>query len=276
VIGGEYFQALGVPLRAGRYFTDADRAGAPHVAIVNETAVRVLWNGTGAVGRRVRMLNIDGIETFATVVGVIGDVRHRGIVRPPTPEVFFPYAQRPTRTFGMTLVARTDLPTAALAAPLREAVRQIDAGVPVRVDRLEDRLATQLAGPRFRTGLLSGFAGVAAALAAFGIFGVVSYSVARRTREMGIRVALGARASDVRRLVLRRALTPVAAGVFVGGTAALLASRLVSSLTFEVRNTDPVSFAAAIGLLLAVALVGAWLPARRATRVSPLEALRSE
>jgi len=274
VIGGQYFQALDVPLKAGRYFTDADRAGAEPVAIVNETTVRTLWNGGSALGRRVRMTNMDNIAVFATVVGVVADMRHRGVAREPVPEVFFPYAQRPARTYTMTLVARTDRDVAVVAPELRSAVRAVDAGVPVRVERIEDRLATQLAAPRFRTRLLTGFAIVAVLLAACGIFGVVSYSVARRTRELGIRMALGARAGNVRAAVLRRALVPVLIGLFVGANLALLGSRFLAGLTFGVNNADPVAFIGALVVLLAVACAGAWLPAQRATRVSPLEALR--
>ena len=216
------------------------------------------------------------MDDYATVVGVIADMRQRGITRPAGPEVYFPYTQRPNRTYSMTLVVETTLDISAIGNQLRDAVREVDPAVAIRPQPLETRVGAQLAAPRFRTQLLSAFAAIAVALAAFGIFGVVSYSVARRTRELGIRLALGAAARDVRRLVLRRALTPVVIGLFVGSTVALLGSRLMSGLTFGVTNTDPLTFGAALSVLLAVAVLGAWLPAQRATRVDPLNALRAE
>jgi len=276
VVGGDYFTAMAVPLVAGRGFTASDRDGAPDVAIVNQATVRTLWNGGDALGRRVRMRSIDGRTGYATIVGVVGDIRQRGIDTAAVPEVYFPYAQRPNRTFSMTLVVETTLDAAAIGGQLRALIREIDPAVAIRPQPLAARVGAQLAAPRFRTGLLAGFAGVAVALAAFGIFGVVSYSVARRTRELGIRLALGAAGSDVRRLVLRRALTPVVIGLFVGSTAALLGSRLLAGLTFGVTNTDPVTFATSLALLVAVAFLGAWIPAQRATRVNPLAALRAE
>jgi putative ABC transport system permease protein len=276
VVGGQYFGAMGTPIKAGRSFTDADRGGAPLVAMVNEAAARILWNGQSPLGRRVRMVNMDRVQEFATIVGVVGDVRHRGLTRPPRPEVYFPYAQRPQRTFAMTLVAASALDATAVTTTLRAAVRSIDPSVPVRVMPVGERIGAQLAAARFRTRLLAGFAAVAVALAAFGIFGVVSYSVAMRRKEMGIRLALGASAMDLRRLVLRRALVPVAIGLFAGLNAAILASRLVAGLLFGVERTDPLTYGVAVGLLLAVAVLAALVPAHRATRVNPLTTLRAE
>jgi ABC-type antimicrobial peptide transport system permease subunit len=155
-------------------------------------------------------------------------------------------------------------------------VREIDPSVPVQVAPVSARLAPELAPARFRTGLLTALGVVALLLAGCGIFGVVSYSVARRTREMGIRLALGAGAASVRMLVLRRALAPVVLGMFAGATAALLSSRLIASLTFGVPPADPVSFMGSVAVLLAVAVLAALWPARRATRINPITALRSE
>ncbi|HJR59958.1 MAG TPA: ABC transporter permease [Vicinamibacterales bacterium] len=276
IVGGAYFEAMGVALRGGRLFGDADRIGAPLVAIVNEATVRILWNGENPIGRRVRMRNVDNVEAFATIVGVVADMRHRGLTRPAASEVYFPYRQRPVRTFGMTLVAQSDIDAASLTTSMRVVVRKIDPAVPVRLAPITDTLDTQLAAARFRTRLFAGFATTAVALAAFGIFGVVSYMVAARKREMGIRLALGARAAHVRRLVLRRALSPVIIGLVAGVTAALFASRLLSGLLFGIDRSDPVTYAVAGGLLLGAAVAAAWWPAHRATRVDPLTTLRAQ
>lgn len=274
VIGGEYFKAMGVRLVAGRTFDTRDQQGSAHVAIVNEPGARLLGGTQSALGRRVRMQNVDSVSDFAVIVGVVSGVRHAGIARQPYSEVFFPYQQRPRRTYSMTLVAESDLSLAAVAPQVREIVRQIDPGVPVRLERMEDRLGLQLAAARFRTRLLVGFAAIATLLAMGGIFGVVSYGVARRTREIGIRLALGAQRSAVRRLVLRRALVPVLIGAAAGVVGALLGGRLLTTLIFEVSATDPLTFASSVGILLASAVLGAFLPAARATKVDPLTALR--
>jgi ABC-type antimicrobial peptide transport system permease subunit len=159
--------------------------------------------------------------------------------------------------------------------PLRSAVRDVDPDIPVSSMPINERLDAILSAARFRTGLFSGFAVTALVLAAFGIFGVVSYSVATRMREMGIRAALGARAAHIRRLVLWRALGPVLAGLMAGGTVAMFASRLLSTLLFEVERTDPMAYAVAGGLLLAAAVAAAWWPAHRAAQADPLTTLRS-
>ena len=276
VVGGKYFEAMGTPLRAGRDFTDRDRAGAPLVAIVNDATVRILWNGEEPLGRRVRMRNMDGIEEYATVVGVVADMRHRGVTRPAVSEVYFPYRQRPGRTFGMTLVAHTGIDPSSLAGTLRAQVSAIDPTVPVVLTPVAEPLDRLLGPARFRTRLFAGFAATAVALAGFGIFGVVTYSVAARRREMGIRMALGARGAHVRALVLRRALTPVAAGLLAGLTIALFASRLLSGLLFGIDRSDPVPYVLAVLLLLASAVAAALWPAYRATRVDPLTTLRAQ
>ena len=276
VVGGTYFETMGSRLVAGGLFSDADRIGAPLVAIVNEAAVRTEWKRERPIGRRVRMANMDGITDYATVVGVVADMRHRGLSRPAVSEVYFPYKQRPQRTYGMTLVAQTGIDAASMTNAVRGAVMSIDPAVPVMLLPIEPRFDTQLAAARFRTKLFTGFAVTAVTLAAFGVFGVVTYSVAARRREMGIRLALGARAADVRRLVLRRALAPVVIGLAIGINAALFASRLLSGLPFGVERSDPLTFAVAAALLLGCAIAAAWWPAHRATRVNPLSTLRAQ
>jgi putative ABC transport system permease protein len=275
LVGGKYFEGMGAHLVAGRLFNDGDRAGSALVAIVNDATVRILWNGQNPIGRRVRQSNMDNVAEYATVVGVVSDMHHRGLTRPAVSEVYFPYRQRPQRTYTMTLVAQTGVDAASMTGAVRAEVKRIDPAVPVKLESIDARLDTQLAAARFRTRLFTGFAATAVALAALGIFGVVTYSVAARKREMGIRLALGARAADVRRLVLRRALTPVAIGLVIGINIALFTTRLLSGLLFGVHGNDPLTFVIASALLLVSAVAAAWWPAHRATRVDPLATLRS-
>jgi hypothetical protein len=234
------------------------------------------FGGANPLGRRVRMANMDTVQEFATVVGVVANVRHRGLTAQPVAEVFFPYAQRPRRTFGSTLVVKTSAGTDASISTLRGAVRETDPAVPSAFVPLSRRVDALVAPARFRTRLLVAFAVVALALAAIGLFAVVSYAVARRTREIGIRMALGADGRKVQRLVISRGLIPVLIGTVAGGWAALLLARYVSGLIFEVSPRDPVAFGAALLVLPLVALLATWLPARRATRIDPTTALRAE
>jgi len=276
VIGGRYFEAMDIPLVAGRFFDARDRAGAPHAAIVNARQAQMLGGARESLGRRVRMRNVDSYEAFATIVGVVADIRHRGAQSTPSAEVYFDYRQRPRRTWGMTLVTATSMDASVAAPQIRAIVRRIEPEIPLEIDRIEDRIGAQFSAARFRTGLLGGFAAIATLLAVCGVFGVVSYGVARRTREIGIRLALGARTAAVRAMVLRRALTPVAIGAAIGVAGALAGSRLLSSLTFQVDSADPATFAAATAALVLAAVAGAALPAAKATRVDPLVALRND
>lgn len=276
VVGGRYFEAMDISLVAGRQFDERDRAGAPHAALINESAARNLGGPTQALGRRVRMRNVDGYDEFATIVGVVADIRHTGAAGSPQPEVFFHYPQRPRRTYGMTLVSAPPVDTSVAAQQLRAIVRAVDPGIPVTIEPIQERIGEQFATARFRTGLLGAFAAIATLLAVCGVFGVVSYGVARRTREIGIRLALGARTGAVRRMVLTHALKPVTIGAVIGLAGAIAGNRLLGSLTFQVDSADPGTFTVAtIGLIL-VALAGAAWPAARATRVDPLIALRND
>lgn len=276
IVGGQYFEAMDIPLAAGRFFDARDREGAPHVAIINERQAALMGGVRESLGRRVRMTNIDGYDDFATIVGVVAEVRHRGARSTPLPEVFFPYTQRPVRTWGMTLVAETALDAAAITPALREAMRRLDPEISITVASMEATVAEQFEPARFRTSLLGSFAGMATLLAVCGVFAVVSYAVARRTREIGIRLALGARTSGVRWLVLHRALVPVIIGSAIGVGGAFAGGRLLSRLTFEVSGSDPISFVTAVCVLIAAALAGALLPAARAVKIDPLLALRTE
>ena len=276
VVGGDYFQALGVPLKAGRFFDDGDRAGAPLVAIVNEATARILWNGGQAIGRRIRQVNMDRVEEYAMVVGVVGDIRHRGLVRPVVSEVFFPYRQRPMRTWSTSLVVKSAIAPSSVAQALRLAVREADPSIPPAFTPLADRVDLQVRPARFRTRVLAAFAGVALLLASVGLFAVISYSVARRTREIGIRMALGASSAAVQRLVIVHGMAPAVIGTIAGAWIALILAQSLGSLVFEISPRDPWTFAGVAVLLLGTALVATWLPALRATRIDPTTALRAD
>ncbi len=276
VIGGDYFRALGVPLKAGRFFNDGDAAGRPLVAVVNEATARILWPGQPSIGKRVRMSNMDRVTDFATIVGVVGDVRHRGLARPISSEVFFPYAQRPLRTWSTSLVVRTAIAPASVSDGLRAAVRETDRAIPPAFTLFSERVDLQVTPARFRARVLVAFAVVALGLAVVGLFAVVSYSVTRRTREIGIRIALGASPAIVQRHVIVRGMVPVVVGTIAGAWIALLFAQSLATLVFEVSPRDPWTFAVVVSVLLTAALVATWVPAARATRIDPTRALRAE
>jgi putative ABC transport system permease protein len=276
VIGGDYFQALGVPLEAGRFFRDEDRAGAPLVAIVNEATATLLWQGRSALGRRVRMANMDRVTDFATIVGVVGDIRHRGLTRPISSEVFFPYRQRPMRTWSTFLLVRPAIAPGSVLDGLRAAIRDTDRAIPPAFSPLSERVDVQVQPARFRARVLVAFACAALLMAAVGLFAVISYSVARRTREIGIRIALGASPRLVRRLIVTGGMIPVVVGTMAGSWIALLSARSVGALVFEISPRDPWTFGGVATVLVATGFAATWLPAARATRIDPTTALRSE
>ena len=278
VVDSTYFATLGIPLVRGRRFTAADRMGAPHVTIINETMARRTWPNGDAIGRRVRPPGMDlhGKE-WLTVVGIVGDVRHAGLEAAPEPEMYIHYPQRPERLpEGATVVVRAAAPSAQLATTIRERIRALDANVPVRMSTMAELLTTSTASRRFSTLVLSGFAGLALLLAALGIYGVLAYSVAQRQREIGVRMALGAHHGVVRRMVLRDAMRAVLPGLVAGIALAVALASLLRSLLYGVGASDIPSYAGAALVLTVVALLAAWIPARRATHVDPLIAIRAE
>jgi putative ABC transport system permease protein len=276
LIGGDYFATLGIPVLRGRALAAADRADAPQVAVVNATLARDLGGPGKALGRRVRIPGMDGVEARATIVGVVGDVHHRGLALPPVPEIYFPLVQRPLRSDQMSLAVKSDEAPEQVEKALREAAHALDPGLPVDGGSMDGLLAADLAQGRFRARLLGGFAAVALALAGVGIFGVVSYAARRRYREVGIRMALGADRGTVRSLVMREGMTPVVLGMTVGIAAAFALSRLLASLVFEIDVADPATFLGVALLLGLAALLSTYLPAQWATQVDPVEALRAE
>jgi predicted permease len=256
----------------GRDFDERDDEKAPPVALVNETFARRFWPGEDALGRRFRL---GGPESPLTeVVGVVGDGKYAGLNEEPQAYVVRPLSQVYTGT--NTLILRTDRDARELLAAVRREVRQLDPHLPAAGKPLEERLAMPLLPVRVAAALMGGFGLLALMLAAVGIYGVMSHAVSRRTREIGIRVALGARASNVLRLVIGQGMAPVLAGVLVGLLAALGLARLAGSLLFGVSAADPLTYVGVATLLTGVALLACYVPARRATKIDPMAALRNE
>jgi predicted permease len=262
-------------VREGRAFTDTDGAGAPEVVILNQALARRLYGGTGAVGRRLKLVSPDQGDGWRIVVGVVDDVRYSGLDDPGEAAIYTPFAQTP---FLWTYVmVRTQGPPMALAGAIRAAVSSVDPALEAAaVKPMADVMAETVAQPRFNVLLLSALAGLALVLAAVGIYGVISYSVVQRTKEIGIRMALGADRRDVVRLVTGESLRLAAMGVVAGLLGAAAGARVLSTLLFEVRPTDAATYASAAGFLVLVALAASAVPAWRATRVAPVSALRAE
>jgi len=286
VVSPDYFRTLGVRLLRGRFLEDADQERSPAVAVINETLARAHWPNEDPLGRRLRLLNRAperATTVFLTVVGVVADVKNDGLTGAARQEVYVPLRQREAAIDGMgftqqmSLVMRTSVEPLNLGNAIRQEVWALDRSVPItNVRTMEQILATATVQPRFNTILLGIFAAVALILAAVGIYGVLSYSVTQRTHELGIRVALGARPGDVLRLVVRQGMLLTLLGVVIGLAASLALTRLLTGLLYEVSATDPATFVLIALLLTGVAFVACWIPARRATKVDPMIALRHE
>ena len=276
LISPDYFRALGVPVIAGRPFTDADREGAEPVMLINQTMARQAFPGEDAIGRRIATGGPTPNPTWVRIVGVVGDVHYSGLDAPDEPTMYTPYEQDSWWS-SMFLVLRTDADFESTAAGVRGAVQALDAELPVEAVRnMDELLSRSVAEPRFRTALIGLFAGVAVLLAALGAYGLLSYAVRQRTREMGIRMALGAQRKDVLGLVMRDGMRLAMLGTLAGLGGALLLGRFLSGMLFGVGPADPVTYLSVLALILLVALVACFVPARRATRVQPTVALRYE
>lgn len=275
IVGGDYFPTMGIRLTGGRLFTPQDDLKAPPVAIVNQTFARTWWPGRSALNQRLKWGDFGNTSDWLTVVGVVSDVRHFGLGEPPRAEIDTPYTQNPDD--GMAVVVRTDGGVASLGPEVRAAVSSLDKDLPVyNLRTMEEYVGRSTARPRQRAGLTGVFAAVAMLLAAVGIFATVAFSVVSRTREIGIRIALGAERRQILGRILGQGLRPVLAGAAVGLAAAAVSARMLASLLYRVPATDPLVFVAVPLALAAVAVLAAWLPARRASHISPLEALRHE
>jgi putative ABC transport system permease protein len=269
-----------IPVVRGRLLGPEDTPDGQQVILINETLAREYFPGEDPIGRRVRFFSPQG--PWRTIVGVVGDVHHNGLLNPVKRAFFAPHNQWHNSADGnsrraMTLVVRTTGDPRPLLRPIEASVRRLDPDLPLtRITTLEEVLASATREQRFTTALMSGFALLALVLAAVGIFGVISYSVSQRTREIGIRLALGAGVSAVRGLVLRQGLVPATAGVALGLAAAVSLTRYLRSLLYGVAPVDALTFATVPILLLLVAAGSVMIPAMRASRVDPVEALRQE
>jgi predicted permease len=267
-----YVGTMAIPLLGGRAFTDADRDGAPHVALVNEAMAHRFWPEQDPVGKRFRPV---WWNEWVTVVGIVGNVKDQGLADEEQLEVYRPFAQGPAA--DMTLVLRTRSAPATLAGSLRQAVWSVDPTVPVSDMRtMEQVVLTSLSRPRFTMVLLSLFAVLALGLGAVGIYGVIAFAVSQRTQEIGIRMALGATPGSVLGLELRRGGALAAMGVVIGLSAGIMVTRLMRSMLFNVSPFDLLTFVAVALAVLGVALLASYVPARRATRVNPVAALRAD
>jgi putative ABC transport system permease protein len=271
----EYFRAVGVPLLKGRFFSELDGPNSPRVAIINQTMARRFWPGDDPIGKRFRFGFQKPTDPWISVVGFVGDMRRDGLTRVPVSQAFLPLTQDPAR--GMDFVVRAASDPRALAAAVRSAIRSVDRTAPVfNVSTLDEQLREQTAPMRFETALLGAFATLAMLLAAIGIYGITRYSVAQRTHEIGVRMALGAECVDVLTLVVGHALQLTLAGMGIGLVGAVVLTRFLSSLLYEVKPTDLITYVIVSLMLAAVALVACYIPAHRATKVDPMVALRYE
>jgi predicted permease len=290
MVSPAYFRAMGIPIRRGRDFTEQDNESAPGAVLINETMARRFWPNEDPVGKRIKLPNPEPQRTWdaqwLTIVGVVGDVRAIGLEADSLPEIYFSYLQNPWRGVPsrpfmtqlgrtMALAVRSQIDTASLAAAVRREVAAVDKNQPVtNINTMGQLLDATMRSRRFNTLLLGIFAGIAALLAGVGIYGVMSFAVSQRTQEIGIRMALGAQRRDVLNLVVRQGMMLALIGVATGLIASLALTRLMRSLLFGVGATDALTFVVIPLLLSIIALLACWIPARRATKIDPMVALR--
>ena len=276
VASAGFFRSAGIPLIQGRMFNGQDGPDAPNVALISQNLAREKWPNQNPVGQVIDFSNMDGILKPLTIIGVVGDVRAEGLDQPMTPMVYVDYRQRGLGNGSPAIVLRTALPSGAVVPTARAIFHELNPNIPVEFSTFEEALGGWMAQKRFLFVLAGVFAAAALTLAAVGLYGLLSYSVTRRTQEIGVRVALGAQRGEVLRLVLGEGARLAAVGAAVGIAASLAATRLMSSLLFGVGSNDPLTFVVVVALLSLVALFASYIPARRAMRVDPIVALRYE
>jgi putative ABC transport system permease protein len=273
VVSPDYFKTMNIPLLRGRMFDDGDRAGAPDVGLVSAALVRTRWPNEDPIGKVIEFGNMDGDLTPITIVGVVGDVREESLAADPSLAVYVDYRQRPRYASMFNIVMTTPTP-APVVNQMRRAMKRLRPDLPVRMSTVEDLISTSLAQQRFMLLLVGVFGAIALLLASLGVYSVISYLVTLRTHELSIRVALGAAGSDILRLVLGQGVSLALAGTAIGVLGALGLTRLLKSALYDISPTDPVAFVVVAALLAIVALSASYLPARRAARTPPMNALR--
>jgi putative ABC transport system permease protein len=282
-VSGDYFRAMGTTLLKGKLFTDSDRPDSPVVAVIDESTARRYWPNEDPVGAHIKGGDERGRkDEWVTIIGVVRDMRRSGIEREPTGHVFTWYRQNlmygvPESVWPGDLVIRTTRDPRDVAGSLRTSIRNLsDQAILSPISTLEDQLSEQLAPRRFQTSLLGIFSLLALLLAAIGIYGLMHFSVAQRTHDIGVRMALGASRSDVLKMILREGTQLAVVGIAAGLAGAAAVTRLLQSMLFGVKPGDPVTFIAVSMVLAAVALLASFIPAQRATKVDPVVALRYE
>jgi predicted permease len=271
---GEYFQILGIPLINGRIFDDQDGPDSPHVALISQSLARVRWPGQNPLGQTIEFGNMDGDLRLLTIVGIVGDVHEYGLDVPPRPTVYVNLSQRPDPAITITMLSDADIGLVTTAA--RQILHELNPEVAPNFRTFSQIYSASLGSRRFNLILIVFFAAIALSIATAGVFGVMAYSVSRRTREIGVRVALGARSQDVLTMILVQGLRTALIGIVVGLACALALTRTVQSMLFGVKATDPLTFSAVVLLLVTTALLACYIPARRAAKIDPMVALRYE
>jgi len=269
-----YFRVLGIPLVRGRLFDDHDGPDSAHVAVISESLARERWPGQDPIGQTIEFGNMDGDLRLITIVGIVADTHDYGLEAKPRPTVYVNLRQRPRPQVSVAMLTSGDPGSIVKAA--RGIVQHLDPEIPARFRTLSQVVSASLGSRRFNAILIGCFGITALVLATTGVFGVMAYSVSRRTREIGVRVALGAESGDVRGMILRQGLRTILAGVAIGAVGSLALTRTVRSLLFGVSANDLLTFVAVTLVLVGAALLACYFPARRATRVDPVVALRCE
>jgi predicted permease len=269
-----YFQVLGIPLIRGRVFDEHDGANAPHVAVISESLAEDRWPGQDPIGHTIEFGNMDGDLRLLTVVGIVGDTHEYGLDQPPRPTVYVNLIQRPRAVMTVAMLGDTD--TRSISSAARGILQDLNPEIPANLKTFQQVYSASLGSRKFNV-ILIGFFGITALLlATAGVFGVMAYSVSRRTREFGVRIALGATSGNVLRMVLGQGMRTILVGVAIGIAGSFALTKTVSSLLFGVTATDPITFGGVTLLLIVAALLACYIPARRATKVDPMVALRSE
>jgi predicted permease len=271
----DYFQTMGIPLIGGREFSPRDQYDSPFVAIVSQAVARQSFPNEDPIGKRM-LCALDAPSKWMTIVGVVGDVRQNSPASPPAPELYMPLKQHPYFANELQVVLRTNVSPESLITPVRQKVRAMNSEIAVKFTSMDAMVANTIAKPRLRVFLIGMFAALALLLAMAGVYGVMNYVITQRTAEFGLRVALGATSGDVVRSVLGRAARLAAVGLALGLPLSLAATRLISSMLYGLKSTDPLTYAMVIAAVIPIVLLAAAIPAWRATQIDPLTALREE